>query len=67
MLTTSAPLSEITLSCDMGDQSNFTRLFRRIVGETPSSWRQTRHGAIEERVTELAYPGTTKPIAMQTA
>jgi hypothetical protein len=34
---------------------------RRIVGETPSSWRQTRHGAIEERVTELAYPGTTKP------
>jgi AraC family transcriptional regulator len=57
MLTTSASLSEIALSCGMSDQSHFTRSFRRIVGEVPSSWRQTRHGAIEERVTELAYPG----------
>jgi AraC-like DNA-binding protein len=55
MLTTDAPLSEIALSCGLGDQSNFTRLFRRIVGETPSSWRRTRCGAIEERVTDLAY------------
>jgi AraC family transcriptional regulator len=62
MLTTGASLSEIALSCGMSDQSHFTRSFRRIVGEVPSSWRQTRHGAIEERVTELAYPGTTKPI-----
>ena len=64
MLTTGASLTEIALSCGMSDQSHFTRSFRRIVGETPSSWRQTRHGAIEERVTELAYPGTTKPIVM---
>jgi AraC-like DNA-binding protein len=59
MLATGASLSEIALSCGMSDQSHFTRSFRRIVGETPASWRQTRHGAIEERVTELAYPGTT--------
>jgi AraC-like DNA-binding protein len=65
MLTTGASLSEIALSCGMGDQSQFTRWFRRSVGETPSSWRQTRHGAIEERVTELAYPGTTKPIIIE--
>jgi AraC family transcriptional regulator len=58
MLTTGASLSEIALSCGMSDQSHFTRSFRRIVGESPSSWRQTRHGAIEERVTELAYPGS---------
>jgi AraC-like DNA-binding protein len=58
MLTTGASLSEIALSCGMSDQSHFTRSFRRIVGETPSSWRQTRHGAIEERVTVLAYPGS---------
>jgi AraC-like DNA-binding protein len=63
MLTTRAPLCEIALNCGMSDQSHFTRTFRRIVGEAPSSWRQTRHGAIEERVTGLAYPGTTKPIA----
>jgi AraC family transcriptional regulator len=67
MLTTGASLSEIALSCGMSDQSHFTRSFRRIVGEVPSSWRQTRHGAIEERVTELAYPGTTKPIITERA
>ena len=61
MLTTGASLSEIALSCGMSDQSHFTRSFRRVVGETPSSWRQTRHGAIDERVTELACPGTMKP------
>jgi AraC family transcriptional regulator len=48
MLTTGASLSEIALSCGMSDQSHFTRSFRRIVGEAPSSWRQTRHGAIED-------------------
>ena len=67
MVTTGASLSEIALSCGMSDQSHFTRSFRRIVGEAPSSWRHTRHYAIEERVTELAYPGTTKPIAMESA
>ena len=60
MLTTGASLSDIALSCGMSDQSHFTRAFRRIVGEAPSSWRQTRHGAIEERVTELAYPGRAR-------
>jgi AraC family transcriptional regulator len=63
MLTTRASLSEIALSCGMSDQSHFTRSFRRIVGEAPSSWRQTRHGAIEDRVTAIAYPDATKPIA----
>jgi AraC-like DNA-binding protein len=58
MLTTGASLSEIALSCGMSDQSHFTRSFRRIVGETPSSWRQTRHDAIEERVTELEAVAT---------
>jgi AraC-like DNA-binding protein len=67
MLTTGASLSDIALSCGMSDQSHFTRSFRLIVGETPSSWRQTRHGAIEERITELAYPGKTKPIVMENA
>jgi AraC family transcriptional regulator len=67
MLTTGNSLGEIALSCGMSDQSHFTRSFRLIVGESPSSWRQTRHGAIEERVTELAYPGTTKPIVIEKA
>jgi AraC family transcriptional regulator len=65
MLTTSASLSEIALSCGMSDQSHFTRSFRRIVGETPSSWRQTRHGVIQERAAEPAYAGTTRPIVIE--
>lgn len=48
MLTTSASLSEIALSCGMSDQSHFTRSFRRIVGDTPFSWRRGRYGAIKE-------------------
>jgi hypothetical protein len=60
-----APLSEIALSCGMSDQSNFTRSFRRIVGETPSSWRRTRCGAIEERVTDLAYAPADQALALR--
>jgi AraC family transcriptional regulator len=63
MLTTDASLSQIALSCGMSDQSHFTRSFRRIVGESPSAWRRTRHGTIEERVTELNYPVTTQQAA----
>jgi AraC family transcriptional regulator len=54
MLSTRVPLSEIALSCGMSDQSHFTRAFRRVVGETPHSWRQTRRGAIEDHITDLA-------------
>ena len=52
MLTTRFTLSEIALSCGMSDQSHFTRSFRRIVGETPHLWRQTRRGAMEDEVME---------------
>jgi AraC family transcriptional regulator len=47
MLTTSAPLSAIALSCGMCDQQHFTRSFRRIVGETPSNWRRARQGVLQ--------------------
>jgi AraC family transcriptional regulator len=46
MLTTSEPLSEIAVSCGMCDQQHFTRTYRRIVGETPSTWRRTRRGSL---------------------
>jgi AraC family transcriptional regulator len=56
MLTTGEPLGGIALSCGMSDQSHFTRLFRRLVGETPDAWRRSRRGTIEDRATKLAYP-----------
>lgn len=42
MLSTSEPLSELALSCGFADQSHFTRLFVRLVGETPNTWRRRR-------------------------
>jgi AraC family transcriptional regulator len=50
MLTTRYSLSEIALSCGMSDQSHFSRSFRRIVGETPYSWRRARGDALEDQV-----------------
>jgi AraC family transcriptional regulator len=42
MLSTDAPLSQIASECGLADQAHFTRLFRRVVGETPAAWRRAR-------------------------
>jgi transcriptional regulator GlxA family with amidase domain len=42
MLSTDASLSDIALDCGLADQSHLTRLFRRIVGESPRAWRRAR-------------------------
>jgi AraC-like DNA-binding protein len=46
MLSTQLPLSDIALNCGLSDQSHFTRVFRRIVGETPYAWRRARRDAL---------------------
>ena len=48
MLSTSAPLSAIALDCGLADQAHLSRLFRRVVGETPRSWRRARLGESTE-------------------
>lgn len=35
-------LSEIATECGFADQPHFTRLLRRLVGESPSAWRRAR-------------------------
>lgn len=40
MLTTDHALSRIALECGLCDQAHFSRVFRRIVGLTPSLWRR---------------------------
>ena len=60
MLTTCDTISEIALNCGMSDQSHFTRSFRRIVGETPCSWRRTRSGAFAEQETTPARSATRR-------
>src|SRR6185369_9597430 len=42
MLSTDRSLSDIAVDCGLADQSHLTRLFRRIVGESPAAWRRAR-------------------------
>ena len=43
LCTTDLPLVEIALRCGMSDQSHFAKTFRRVVGTTPSQWRDAHH------------------------
>ncbi|WP_448956573.1 helix-turn-helix domain-containing protein [Labrys neptuniae] len=38
----SASLSAIALDCGFADQSHFTRVFARVVGNTPRTWRRLK-------------------------
>jgi AraC family transcriptional regulator len=40
LLEGDTPLSEVALDCGMADQAHLSRLFRRLVGATPSVWRR---------------------------
>ncbi|WP_457354340.1 helix-turn-helix domain-containing protein [Sphingomonas sp. UYP23] len=40
MLHTDDTLSHIACACGLTDQAHLTRLFRRMVGETPLVWRR---------------------------
>ena len=40
MMSTNDPLSQVAVACGFADQSHFTRLFRRALGETPNAWRR---------------------------
>ncbi len=42
MLSTDASLCQIALACGFADQAHLCRLFRRIVGESPGTWRRAR-------------------------
>lgn len=40
MLTTDDPLSQIALACGLADQAHLSKLFRNLMGESPSAWRR---------------------------
>ena len=42
MRTAQEPLSQIAIACGLCDQSHFCRVFRRVTGISPSSWRRSR-------------------------
>jgi AraC family transcriptional regulator len=39
--STQRPLADIALACGFGDQSHLTRMFSRVVGTPPGSWRRS--------------------------
>ena len=42
----SVSISRISLDCGFADQSHFTRVFTRVVGVTPFSWRRSLSGQL---------------------
>ena len=40
MRSTRSPLSQIALDCGFADQTHLSKLFRRLTGSTPNSWRR---------------------------
>jgi AraC-like DNA-binding protein len=42
MLRTDLTLSQIALRCGLFDQPHLSKMFRSVVGETPSAWRRAR-------------------------
>jgi AraC-like DNA-binding protein len=42
MLSTETTIGQIALDCGFADQSHLTRLFHKIVGESPAAWRRAR-------------------------
>jgi AraC family transcriptional regulator len=40
MLLSEQPLSQIALSCGFADQAHYCRVFRAVVGLSPSTWRR---------------------------
>jgi AraC-like DNA-binding protein len=42
MLSTEKTIGQIALDCGFADQSHLTRLFHKIVGESPAAWRRAR-------------------------
>lgn len=64
MLRSNDPLSQIALACGLCDQAHFTRVFRRIVGQSPRVWRRqfardpelTPAPALNERTSNCGLP-----------
>lgn len=40
MLSTDKPLCEVAIECGLADQAHLSRLFRRVIGESPAMWRR---------------------------
>ena len=69
MLTTSDTLSQIACASGLADQSHMTRLFNKLVGETPLYWRRQRQQGYQTPAALLATlePAYAKPLAQRSS
>jgi AraC family transcriptional regulator len=65
LLSTDAPLREISLQCGFCDQAHFSKRFRQFMGEAPGTWRRRqRSGRTPESICD-PYSGDGPAIAHQ--
>jgi AraC family transcriptional regulator len=65
MLDTRRPLAQIALDCGMCDQAHFTRVFRKVVGISPSLWRrqfQSEPTSADHQAGRAATPRGSLPL-----
>src|SRR5580698_6331414 len=55
MSTTREPLSQIAIACGLCDQAHLCKVFRRMIGLSPSAWRRTMpaRDAVKSRIIEV--------------
>jgi AraC family transcriptional regulator len=61
MLTTDHALSQIALECGLCDQAHFSRMFRRVVGLTPSLWRRLFASDVGVEATRADFSTAERP------
>jgi AraC family transcriptional regulator len=55
MLSTSDPLTQVALACGMADQAQLSKVFRREVGQTPSSWRRANQQGEKAMIRRIQF------------
>ena len=64
MSTTQEPLAQIAIACGLCDQAHLCKVFRRMIGMSPSTWRRTialRDSAKFKIIDLTAYAPTHQP------
>jgi AraC family transcriptional regulator len=57
MSSTREPLSQIAIACGMCDQAHFSKVFRRMIGMSPSAWRREQGmSAVDNMSLGMAAP-----------
>jgi AraC family transcriptional regulator len=55
ILLSNLTLGQIALDCGFADQAHFTKIFRRLCGESPGEWRRTRVGGMNAATMQVAH------------